>query len=259
MSTLTYAESTMPEIFNDIAISIANVHAIKSLPLKKTASEDNLALQKEWIKDIPRNREYFSDNKVFEKYNLDIDFLFNFDYENEIEYLKRMFNYAKSRKNFILNDMNFMNCLVRNNPEKGQLRVVLIDYDLAHYGYRGIDLGTHFFEKRFQIHDMETKIVPGSRFHTIEEKKRFLSIYQREIKRLNVWDDFDEYEIDSVDNLLLESMVGILYFTLYWACHMMARPKTYLESDPALAPVIEFMLREFLCMKKEIETLFSAK
>ena len=253
--TLTSEESCILEISHDVAISIANVHAIKGLPLKKTIHQDNMRKQMEWIKNIPNSREYLSNNKSLAKYNFDIDFLFSFDYEKETEYLMSKFNQIKSRKNFILNDMNYLNCLVRNNPTNGQLRVMLIDYDLGHYDYRGIDLGMHFFNRRFNVQGKEEKIIPGSKFPTTEEKKRFLKIYQQEIKRLNIWDDFEENGIDSVDNLLIESMVGHLQFTLYFGCYMMAKPEVFLEFDPSFGPVVEFMLKQFLCMKNDIETI----
>lgn len=70
------------------------------------------------------------------------------------------------------------------------------------------------------------------------EKKRFLNIYQQEIKCLNFYDDFDVNGIDSVDNLLIESMIGQLQFTLYFGCYMMFKPEIFLDFEPAWAPLL---------------------
>lgn len=253
--TLSSAEASDPSISKDIAISLAHVHAIKGLPLRQNVAEDNFKKQKEWIKEISSAKEYFVNNKSLSKYNLDIEFLFGIDYNGEVDYLIKKSKTLKLRRNFILNDMNYLNCLVRNNPKDGQLRVVLIDYDLGHYDYRGIDLGIHFFNRRFQVDAKEDKIIPNSTFPSKEEKGRFLKIYQDEIKQLNIWDDFDENGIDSVDNLLIESMMGQLQFNLYFGIYMLANPDIFLEYDPAFAPVLEFMLKEYFTTKNDVERI----
>lgn len=249
--TLKSEESKDPDISRDIAISIAKVHAIKGLPLKQTVNEDNIASMKEWSKMIPSKRDYIQNNKNLSKYNLDIEFLYNFDYATEIDWIDNQFKTRKMRKNFILNDMNYLNCLVKNNPKDGELRVMLIDYDIGHYDYRGIDIGIHFFNRRFQVEDKDNKIIPNSTFPTTEEKKRFIKIYQDEIKKLNVWNDFDENGIDSVDNLLIESMIGQLQYTLYFGIYMMAKPEIFFDLDPSFSPCLEFMLKHYVAIKKD--------
>lgn len=253
--TLRSEESKDPDISHDIAISIANVHAIKGLPLKQTVNQDNIASMKEWFKMIPSKRDYIQNNKNISKYNLDIEFLYSLDYAKEIDWIENQFKTLKMRKNFILNDMNYLNCLVKNNRKNGELRVMLIDYDLSHYGYRGIDIGIHFFNRRFQLENKENKIIPNSTFPTLEEKKRFLEIYRDEIKRLNVWNDFDENGIDSVDNLLIESIIGQLQYTLYFGIYMMAKPDIFFDLDPALAPCLEFLLKQYVTMKRNVEII----
>ena len=249
---LTYEESADPAISKDIACELAAIHSIQGLPLKMTAMEENVAKQRQWIKMIPEKGSIWREHEAMKNYeNIDIDFMMNFDYGGNTDWLLAIFDQVSMRKNFILNDMNFLNCLVRNAVKDGQSRVVLIDYDVAYFGYRGIDLGGHFFARRFRG-DAKDKIVPGSVFFTMEQKRNFLHNYQQEIQRLNVWNDFDERGIDSIDNLYLECLVGQCVNILFFGSYMMAKPEMILNFDHAIVPCIELYLSHFLCLKDEI-------
>lgn len=248
--TLTYEESTDPDISRDIALSLAAVHAIEGLPLRRDAVEHNFRLEKEWSKLIPNQRDFLLNDEKVKHYKGDMEFLLNFDYEKVIEWVISKCNELKMRKNFVLLDMNYLNCLVRNQPMEDEKRVVLIDYDLAQYNYRGIDLGGHFFNRRFDVTAKGDKmVVTGSSFFSDEHKRRFLTIYQQEIKRLKIWNDFDEDGVDSIDNLLIESAMGKIFVTLYFATNMVAKADVFYE----FLPCLEFMLRHVLILMEEIE------
>ena len=250
--TLTSEESADPDISKDIALSLAAIHAIQGLPLKVTANEGMFEMMRKWAETIPNSRDYVKSNEKIKKYNLDLDFWHSFDYPGEIDWLENLLRTLPMRRSFIIYDMNYLNCLVRNDPKADQMRVVLIDYDLAHFDFRGLDLGIHFYARRLDVHAKEDKIIPGTEFPSDEEKRRFLRIYQQEIKRLNVFDDFDETGIDSIDNLLLESMIGQLQWTLHFGCYIMSKPEAFLEFEPAFAPLIDFMFRQYLLVKKDV-------
>ena len=250
--TLTSEESADPKISKDIALSMAAVHAIKGLPLMMDTNEAMIERLRSWIPFIPKFRDYLRNNHEIKKYNLDLNFLCNFNFAKETDFLEEQYKTLPMRRNFVLDDMHFANCLVRNEPKEGELRVLLIDYDLGHFGFRGIDLGAHFFNRRFDYESTENKIIPGTEFPSDEEKRRFLRIYQQEIKRLNVWRDFDETGIDSIDNLLLESLIGILQFTLYYASHSLSKPGAIIDVDPCYVLTLDFWLRQFLVTKEEV-------
>ena len=66
---------------------------------------------------------------------------------------------------------------------------------------------------------------------------RFLAIYQQEIKRLNVWNDFDEDGVDSVNNLLIESLIGQCNYCLFFTSYLMSKPEIFIAHDPAFLPL----------------------
>lgn len=254
--TLTYEESSDPDISRDIAFSLAAAHAIEGLPLKRDTIEHNFQMQKEWIKLIPNQRDFLLNDEKVKQYKGDMEFFLNFDYEKVIEWVISKCNELKMRKNFISFDMNYLNCLVRNQPMENEKRAVLIDYDLGQYNYRGIDLGGHFLNRRFDVTAKgDDIIIEGSSFFSDEHKRRFLTIYQQEIKRLKIWDDFDEDGIDSIDNLLIESTMGAIIISLYFATNMVAKADVFYE----FLPCLKFMLRHALIFMKEIEQNTSRK
>lgn len=251
--TLTSVESTDDDVLRHIAISLASVHSIKGLPFKKSGLQDYSVLQMEWIKMIPSAKEYICNNQDIKKYNLDMEFIMTFDHLKEANWLIKKYRSLKLRENYILFDMNFLNCLVRNNPKDGQKKIVLIDYDQFQYNYRGIDLGVHFFNRLVKYDDKDCKIINGATLPTDEERRRFLSIYQQEIKRLN--EDFDGNGLDSIENLVIESIVGQCNYCLFCSVIVMAKAKMFIGSDPAFAPILEFMMRHFLLFKEQLEQL----
>lgn len=244
---LTYEESTDPEISRDIALSLAATHAIKGLPLKQTGFETNMKLVRNWSRMI--SKEFILNDESIKNSGTDIDFLLNFNFDKETDWLIKISNELKMRKNFVIFDTNYCNCLVRNYPKTDEKRILLIDYDLGQYNYRGIDIGMHFFNRRFDPL-AEDPIIKGGEFFTTEHKRRFIQIYQQEIKRLNIWNDFDENGIDSIDNILMESTIGQCIANLLLGTFM--TKSVFLSKYPQ---VVEFYLRHYLMFKGEIERI----
>lgn len=246
--TLTCEESIDPVIYRDVAISIAHVHSIEGLPLKMSG---NIPKPDDLMK-IPIDKiEYWKRHEGIKKFNLDLNLMLSFDFLKEMEYLRMKCNEVKMRKNLILYDMNYGNILVHNHSKANGRKVVLIDYDAAHYGYRGIDIGSFFFH-RSANNCMDPKI-HTPRFFTLNEKRKFLNIYQQEIKRLNIWKDFDENGIDSIENLLLESIIGICIGILDISFWFMKSPETYLDDHPEYSLYVEFSLKSFSSFKNQID------
>lgn len=100
-------------------------------------------------------------------------------------------------------------------PEK--LGVCLIDYDYARIDYRGIDLGTRFFNFVHDWINKVKKIIPDAKLPTLNERKAWLINYQQEIKHLKAWENFDEHGVDSIDNLLIESLYGSVHFMIFFS------------------------------------------
>lgn len=250
---LTNEECLDPDIYRDIAISFANVHSIKGIPLAVNVSDDINWWVKENMKKIPSKRDLWYNHENIKKFNLDLNYMFGFDFIGEFDRIIKICDQVKMRKCFILQDRNRNNCLVRNQIEPGQSRIVQIDYDGCSYLYRGIDIGCYFLYQTF-VDDEEKGFISlnDPRYYDIKLKRKFLKIYQDEIKRLNIWNDFDEDEIDSIDNLLLESNIGACYTILLVVSYVIVYAENILEHDSRFASALPYMLKQYESIKKEI-------
>ena len=203
--TLTHEEASRPEVMKDLAKAYARFHQIQ-LPLEKN-------LQPQVFPEVKFNRELISklDKKV-----IDVDLLLSTDWNREMKLMKRVVDSVESKDVLLQYDLQFLNILSRDDyPEcmkQGHdLRVVLIDYELAFYGKRLIDLGGHFVCRLLDFKN-QTKI-SGHEFPGEEERLYFIREYIKEIKKLKP-SDFDPNGIDNEYHLMKEADIGALYFSL---------------------------------------------
>lgn len=166
----------------------------------------------------------------------DIKIMKELNIAKEADWLNEYLKTCKYRVTLILFDTNFRNCILKDvtkNIDKSS-KVSIIDMDTIQYNLRGIDFGVHFFEHIFA--GMEIR--PGSRFPTDDEKKLFLSYYQDAIRRLNTYHDYDPNGVDSIENLLMESILG----SQYWLLSLIGETCLYHESfDYDLLPTYQLI------------------
>ena len=101
--------------------------------------------------------------------------------------------------------------------------------------------------------DKENKI-SAIDFPSDDEKRRFLTIYQQEIKKLNIFTDFDEHGSDSVDNLMMESMVGEMVFCIFFSSFMLSNFEDF-SFEPSFFKVAQLLLQKFGEMRQKLEIL----
>ena len=203
--TLTHEEASRPEFLKDLAKAYARFHQT-DLPLQKN-------LQPQVFLQLKFNRDFVSklDKNIFE-----IDLLLSTDWNQEMKMMKRVVDSVRSKDVLLHFDMQFLNMLSRDDypdcmKQGKDLRVVLIDYELALYGKRLIDLGGHFTCRLWDFKS-ETK-VSGHEFPGEEERLYFIREYIKEIKRLKP-NDFDPNGVDNESHLMKEADIGALYFAL---------------------------------------------
>ena len=78
------------------------------------------------------------------------------DWVQELDWVSKLFQKHNCKKTVIHGDSNYLNILVRNGECDGQ--IVLIDYEMTSYGYRGFDIGGHFAERMYCYNQPDTQI-----------------------------------------------------------------------------------------------------
>lgn len=166
-----------------------------------------------------------------------------------IDWLKKVTIENRMRINTCFADWNHLNVLVREESkepnEKGEeskyCKVLVTDYEVVQTCFRGFDFGNFFFNYQKVFDDLNRVIHIEHAPITIEEKREFLEHYQARIKSLNVWNDFDEQGLDSIDHLFLEAAVGEVMYALWVAMYaLMAIEK--LGRFPAWHDMIWFII-----------------
>lgn len=288
--TLTPEESADPIIMKAIARQLAKVHAIKGLPLKLNSLEENLAQVQNFGENYVKIRNHFLNHPNIKSADEEAKTLFEeFDILKEKRWLegviKDSIKNATCRINFGLMDLNFLNLIIRDEPESQkseslkleslklesqklesrkleslnyESRIVFIDYDAAQYNLRGLDFASHFFG-RIVDGRIEGKIIPGAKLPSREEKVAFFKHYQAEIKRLNAFENFDENGVDSVDNLLKETLIGTLQQLSFFLGMSFTQYETFLRDEDNFYPLIIFNLKKFHEIKSELISLIKSQ
>ena len=213
MHWITSKEVVEPKYMEDIAKAFARLHSLK-VPLSKSRWEPFWKKAYEGYKNNP----FTAWAKELAKENgHDFSPCLSFKHHEDVLWLDKIrekYLNARSKTAFILGDTHYMNLVINEEPNPGELNVYLLDYELCSYGPRGLDLGAHFFNKELGS-VIERNFTDVYSMHTEEERRKFLKYYQDELKRLGV-KDFDDQGLDSIDNLLFESYVGALLYYLFF-------------------------------------------
>jgi choline/ethanolamine kinase len=198
------------QISLDIARAYARFHSM-DIPIEKDRLEQ-------------LGRDYKSQsNSYFKDFDPDFPFetpvsleeILKFPLLDELDWVSLVTKEITCKKVFLTLDTNYNNILVRNVVERDQLKVVLVDYEVAVYGSRGIDLGGHFAcrivdkkdetceEKGLKPSDIE---YPNEHF-----RRAFVREYLQEWKSVGKFDP----EVDNEEHLLMECDLGSLTYALY--------------------------------------------
>ena len=205
---LTPAESIDPTIRRDIARSYARLHSL-DLPLRKSNFRSVLAEFSAAASDMDDLvKDVASDNSTAVKFKITLDTL---DLKNELEWVADAFKRYECKSAIAISDGNFLNLLVKDY--ESECRVMLIDYETATYGYRGIDIGGHWNERMYQWSDPQSQLT-GYPLPDYEDRRAFCEAYRDELGKLsNGVLELDAR--DTVDHLMLEGDIGQLFQILF--------------------------------------------
>jgi|Dee2metaT_2_FD_contig_81_61059_length_1336_multi_4_in_0_out_0_2 thiamine kinase-like enzyme len=133
------------------------------------------------------------------------------NWNHELDWISDMFIEHSCKQTIAIGDATYLNVLVKNYQSNNQ--VVLIDYETATHGYRGIDIGGHFNERMYGWGN-STSSLTGYASAGVDEQQSFCTSYRQEMQALGQ----ETTSNDTLSHLLLESQVGRLYQILFSVC-----------------------------------------
>ena len=168
------------------------------------------------------------------------------EWEQEMVWLQQELHNLK--RSFILMDTNFLNVLVKEKVTKeSESRIMMIDYEAAHHGYRGVDLGSHFMGRMFAWSHPHSKVT-GHGYPSLGERRTFCQFYLQELLRLQSEDERDVDMEAATDELVRESDVGVLFF----ACWVMSMITKYRLPDKLFVVGLSRCIRLYYDRKNEL-------
>jgi thiamine kinase-like enzyme len=240
--TLTADDFDVPAIRSEVAKAYVNLHSMKYLPLPHKMDVilgEATQYNKPTAEVVKRIKE------------LGIDPSFTtLDIAGNISWLVGEMGRVNSRLVFSHWDTNYLNIWVRDRPKDGQRKVVIYDFEMVHRTYRAIDLGFLFVNQMIDWDDRQDKR-SGYQYPTLEKRRHFLSAYQAEVERLATFDDFDPDGRDSVDHLLVESLLGSMFLCNYSVSWMSVMWGKFLAEEPSFLALLPFLMSVYPDIRRE--------
>ena len=127
------------------------------------------------------------------------------------------------RVTLIHGDLNAANILIKRKTviqeDKAEDRIVLLDYELSRYGYRGTDIGNHFRARMYDMKQMTQGKIVRMPYPSEQDRRIFVKAYLDQLKQEpgHEWDD----SLDNEDQLLLEAeLFGAINDLFFRAFHV---------------------------------------
>ena len=227
---LTHEEALRLDIIVDTAKAYARFHCQDPLPLDRTKKNC-------MFKILPFDSRVFETPEIK---SLGIDFspLLSIDRESETEFVKKIHDRVETKEGLLHIDCQYLNVLVREQePEPGQLKTVMIDYEACMYGPRYCDIASHFYTHMLDATRKDTKL-SGHDLPDEQTRRQFMREYLKEIQRLKP-EDFDP-KIDNEEHLMMETDLGLMLYCVF-AMNAMLSMAGVFAKEPALMSIFQLL------------------
>ena len=182
-----------------MAKRIAKLHSLE-MPICKTPIYMETLVGK--ILQRIRDHRKVPLEEFAEEERKDAEYLRNFPFKEEFEWIRRSFNSINSRVVLCHNDLQRLNMVKLKDKDTIEDQLMILDYETVSYYYRGFEFGQYF--RAWEV-DWSLKKDPfiGIQYPNEEVRRQFLRDYLKEWKKLNPHLLIDEVT-DSEDHLMKE-------------------------------------------------------
>lgn len=247
--TLSGWEWACPDVRRDIAKSYARFHSLQP-PLKRDKFQLLVQDMTEAMQRDPGHRQLMRETILATGNKYSVEAADNMiDHPAEFPWHLSLFRRYQCTQTFTILDGNYLNILVRAIPTS-MGRIVLVDYELAKYGYRGADIGAHFVNRLIEWQNKEDKH-SGAPYPSLDERMAFCRDYMDEWRSLGRMDR-EGGGTDTPDHLLLESEVGALFYCCYMSAvlyrymHVFLKDAAFVSSMKSLNDTYVSLKHAFL-------------
>ncbi|KAH8700489.1 choline/ethanolamine kinase [Talaromyces proteolyticus] len=173
-----------------------------------------------------------------------MDHLVDYDFVSRLRRVTDRLESIEGKKGWCIHDVQFMNVLVKNSPNQGESKIVLIDFEFVFQNYRAFDIGGHFLQKMFKWFDEENKIA-NCRPYTEEEKRHFCEEYSKQ------WNE-KTGDSDTGEQVFMESELGFMLAITFEIRNMLCFMDQDGDKDPLNLLGLNKLFEEFVKQYKKL-------
>ncbi|KAI1294956.1 Choline/ethanolamine kinase [Halotydeus destructor] len=199
--TLTLDDYGHDLVSSQVAQKLARFHYMQ-LPFERKVA-DYVQMSQSML-DSLRKRDYQS-YPALDTCREMVDQLVQHDYEGDLAWVEKLMPSIPSPVVFCHHDLHNGNVMRLDQPNQNGDQVVLIDFEMAGYGLRAVDIGYFFFFRSIDFGN-ET-LLSGADYPSEDERRSFIVQYLSECDKLGHL----KADVDSVSGVLREAeFYGIL-------------------------------------------------
>ncbi|KAF3917604.1 hypothetical protein AA313_de0205198 [Arthrobotrys entomopaga] len=223
-----------PKIRADVARGFATFHTMQtSLPKRPV-----LSFYKALMDGFEKYHGMEKLKTLGKEGGVSIDDLVDCDFVDKLSKVVKKLDSLKAKVGWCIHDVQYMNVLVKNNPEEGESKITLVDFEVVMRNYRAFDIGGHFMQKMFKWFNEESKIA-DCRKYTEEEKRHFCEEYAREWNKLTA-------DSDTGDQVYKESEYGYMLAIAFDIHNMLCFMVNEDDKDPLNLVALNKLFGEFV-------------
>lgn len=222
------------ELRADLARGYAVFHTLKTDLAEKSTVTPNEIL----ARCLARYHRKDSLKTMARDCGADIDAVIDYDFAARVMKVVDKLQAIGGKTGWCIHDVQYINVMVKNHPERGESRIVLIDFEFVMRNYRGFDIGGHFMHKPFRYFFEESKTT-GTRPYSEEEKRHFCEVYAKEWNRING-------DSDTGDQVLREAELGYMLAMVFEMHNTISHMDDTGESDPMDFKELNVLFKQFV-------------
>lgn len=241
--TLTPDDCLDEKIRTKIAQAYAKFHSI-DLPIDRIKGKETIDSVKEAYKKFPELKDDLKKQAIEAFPDMEWDQVFEMDFASEYEWLLDMMDKVGYRTVMNTGDNNYLNVLVADDGN----RVALIDYEMAKYEPRGLDLGGHLYNRVMNWSDKNDKM-SGYDILDKEHRLHFVTEYCKEVAKHG---DHEPDDMDTVDHVMQETSLGILHYPLIRSARFLGYIEHLVKLDKSFISAANNMAKIYLKLKERV-------
>ncbi|KAF3916074.1 hypothetical protein ABW21_db0208695 [Orbilia brochopaga] len=218
----------------DIAKALAMFHAMRSSLTKKPVEPFYEAV----TNGLNKYHKMDKLKALGKEGGVSIDDLIDYDFVTRLKKVVDKLASIGGKVGWCIHDVQYMNILVKNDPQEGESKIVLIDFEFVMRNYRAFDIGGHFMQKMFKWFDEESKIADCKKY-TEEERRHFCEEYAKQ------WNTFTG-DSDTGEQVFLESEYGYMLAISFDLHNMLCFMAEEDDKDPLNLLGINKLFEEFV-------------